>query len=380
MKKTILIVTERRADYSKFRPILKEIEKSQKLDYFLVVTGSHLLSEYGDSIKEIQSDGFKIIKKFQMYPKQKKDSAIEMSKSFGKCVIELSDIIEKLNPTIILSGFDIGSNLAVSIVGAHLNKIVAHVEGGEVTGTIDESIRHATTKFSHLHFTSNKKASKRLIKMGEKPKFVFTVGNPSLDNIKNIPKIHQSLLNKEFGINVKKPFVVVIQHTVTTEADHGDKYMLQIIEAINESKIQAIVILGNSDFGSQKIVNEIKKSNLKYFSTISFSKYINLLKYSSAIVGNSSSGIMEAPFLGIPTINIGSRQSGRLASKSVIHVEHNKKAITKAIHKVLNDKNFLETIKQQKNEYGEGNASKKIIKILENIDLDTTSIQKKIEY
>ena len=127
MKKTILIVTERRADYSKFRPILKEIEKSQKLDYFLVVTGSHLLSEYGDSIKEIQSDGFKIIKKFQMYPKQKKDSAIEMSKSFGKCVIELSDIIEKLNPTIILSGFDIGSNLAVSIVGAHLNKIVAHV-------------------------------------------------------------------------------------------------------------------------------------------------------------------------------------------------------------------------------------------------------------
>jgi UDP-N-acetylglucosamine 2-epimerase (non-hydrolysing)/GDP/UDP-N,N'-diacetylbacillosamine 2-epimerase (hydrolysing) len=374
------MVTERRADYSKFRPILKEIEKSQKLDYYLIVTGSHLLSEYGDSIKEIQSDGFKITKKFHMYSKQKKDSAVEMVKAFGKCVIELSNIIEKLNPTIILSGFDIGSNLAVSIVGAHLNKIVAHVEGGEVTGTIDESIRHATTKFSHLHFTSNKEASKRLIKMGEKPKYVFTVGNPSLDNIQNMPKIHQSVLEKEFEINLKKPFVIVIQHTVTTEAEHGGKYILQIIQAINELKIQAVMILGNTDFGSEKIVNEIKKSNLKYLSTISFTKYINLLKHASAIIGNSSSGIMEAPFLGIPTINIGSRQSGRLASKSVIHVEHNKKAIIQAIQKTLHDKKFLKRVKQQKSQYGEGHASKKIISILENIDLDTISIQKKIEY
>ena len=380
MKKTILIVTERRADYSKFRPILKEIEKSKKLDYVLIVTGSHLLPEYGDSINEIYSDGFKITKKFHMYSKQKKDSGIEMSKAFGKCVIELSNIIEKLNPTIILAGFDIGSNLAVSIVGAHLNKIVAHVEGGEVTGTIDESIRHATTKFSHLHFTSNKEASKRLIKMGEKPKFVFTVGNPSLDNIQNLPKIHSKILEDEFGLDLKKPFMIVIQHTVTTEAEIGGKHISYTIQAINELKIQAIVILGNADFGSQKIVNIIKKSNLKYFSTISFLKYINLLKHATAIIGNSSSGIMEAPFLHVPTINIGTRQSGRLAPKSVIHVNHNKKAIMKAILKVLNDKKYLKMAKQQKSQYGDGHASKKIINILENINLDTIEIQKKIEY
>lgn len=380
MKRTILIVTERRADYSKFRPILKEIEKSKKLDYFLIVTGSHLLPKYGDSINEIHSDGFKITKKFHMFSKQKKDSGYEMSKALGKCIIELSDIIKKLNPTIILSGFDIGSNLAVSIVGAHLNKIVAHVEGGEITGTIDESLRHATTKFAHLHFTSNKEATNRLIKMGEKPKFIFTVGNPSLDNISNIPKIPVKELEDEFKLDFSKPFVIVIQHTVTTEAEKMDKHILHTIQAIKKLKIQAVIILGNTDYGSQKIVDAIKKSNLKYFTTVSFTKYINLLKCSSALIGNSSSGIMEAPFLHIPTINIGTRQSGRLSSKSVLHVNYDKKAIMNAILKSLNDHKYLKMVKQQKSQYGEGHASKKIVNILENINLDKISIQKKLEY
>ena len=380
MKRTVLIVTERRADYSKFRPILKEIEKSKKLDYFLIVTGSHLLPKYSDSINEIYSDGFKITKKFPMYSKRKEDSGYEMSKALGKCVLELSDIIKKLDPTIILSGFDIGSNLAVSIVRAHLNKIVAHVEGGEVTGTIDESLRHATTKFAHLHFTTNKEATKRLIKMGEKSKFIFTVGNPSLDNILNVSKIPVNELEDEFGLNLKKPFVIVIQHTVTTEAENTHKHILQTIQAINELKIQAVVILGNTDFGSQNIVDAIKKSNLKYFTTISFTKYINLLKHSSALIGNSSSGIMEAPFLHVPTINIGTRQSGRLSSKSVLYVNYNKKAIMKAILKALYNKKYLQLVKQQKNRYGEGHTSRKIINILENINLDKIPIQKQMEY
>jgi GDP/UDP-N,N'-diacetylbacillosamine 2-epimerase (hydrolysing) len=380
MKRTILIVTERRADYSKFRPILKEIEKSKKLDYFLIATGSHLLQNYGDSINEIYSDGFKISKKFHMYSKNKKDSEYEMSKAFGKCVLKLSDIVKELNPTIILSGFDIGSNLAVSIVGAHFNKIVAHVEGGEVTGTIDESIRHAITKFSHLHFTSNKEATKRLVKMGEKSRLIFTVGNPSLDNILNVPKISINKLENEFNIDMKKPFIIVIQHTVTTEIAKTEEYVLHTINAINELKIQSVIILGNVDSGSQKIVDAIKKSGLQYFTTISFDKYINLLKHSSALVGNSSSGIMEAPFLHIPTINIGSRQSGRLSAKSVLHVDYDKKSIMRSILKALNDKNFLKIIKQQKNYYGEGKTSKKIVNILENIDLDEISVQKQIEY
>ncbi len=380
MKKKILIVTERRADYSKFRPILKEIEKSKKLDYFLIVTGSHLLSEHKQTIDEIYSDGFKITKKFHMYSKNRKDTSVEMAKALGKAIIELTKIIERLNPDIILSGFDIGSNLAVAIVGAHMNKIVAHLEGGEVTGTIDESIRHATTKFAQIHFTTNKIAKKRLIKMGENQKFIFTVGNPSLDSIKNIKKIPIIELEKEFELNLKKPFVIVLQHTVTTEAKEGKKNILQTLQAISELGIQAIIIHGNADFGSKQIRDTIRKSKMRDITTLSFSKYINLLYHASALVGNSSSGKMEAPYLHTPTINIGTRQEGRVKAKSVIDVDYDKTEIKKALKKAMYDKKFLKIVKNQKSPYGNGNSSKKIIKILENMNVEKIPIQKKMSY
>jgi len=380
LKKKILIVTERRADYSKFRPVLQEIKKSPKLDYFLVVTGSHLLKEHGYTINEIKKDGFKISSKFEMYPKNRMDTGSEMVAGLGKAIIELSKIIEKLNPDIVLSGFDIGANLAAAIVGSHLNKIVAHMEGGEITGTIDESIRHATTKFSHIHFTTNNQASQRLIKLGENPNHIFTVGNPSLDGIKKIKKINKKELESEFDIDLSKPFVIVMQHTVTTEINKIEKNILQTLQAIKELKIQAIVIHGNADFGSKKIINIINKSKIKHFETLSFEKYVNLLKYSSALVGNSSSGKMEAPFLHIPSINIGTRQEGRLKSKSVLDVGYNKTQIKKAICKAIYDKKFHCDVKNQKSLYGNGNSSKKIIKIFERLNLQKIPIQKKLHY
>jgi len=380
LKRKILIVTERRADYSKFRPVLKEIKKSKKLDYFLIVTGSHLLKEHGYTINEIKNDGFKITSKFEMYTKNRKDTGAEMVTGLGNAIIHLSKIIDKLNPDIILSGFDIGANFAAAITGAHLNKLVAHMEGGEVTGTIDESIRHATTKFSHIHFTTNNQATKRLVKLGENPKYIFTVGNPSLDSIKNVPKISKSDLENEFKIDLKKPFVIIMQHTVTTEIENAEKNIIQTLQAITELGIQAIIILGNADFGSKKIANVIQKSKIKQYKTLPFSKYVNLLKHSTALIGNSSSGKMEAPFLKIPSINIGTRQSGRPKTISVIDVSYNKNEIKKAIKKTIEDKNFLQKIKNQKSLYGDGNSSKKIIKILETINLENIPIQKKLTY
>ena len=380
MKRKILIVTERRADYSKFRPVIKEIEKSKKLDYFLIVTGSHLLKEHGNTINDIKNDGFKITSTFEMYPKTRKDTGAEMVTSLGTAMIKLSKIIEKINPDMILSGFDIGANFAVAVAGAHMNKIIAHMEGGEVTGTIDESIRHATTKFSHIHFTTNKQATKRLIKLGENPKHIFTVGNPSLDSIKNIPKISKNELENEFKIDLSKPFVIIMQHTVTTEIQKGEKNILQTLEAISELGIQAIIIHGNADFGSKKISKIIQKSKIKHFKTLSFSKYVNLLKYSTALVGNSSSGKMEAPYLKIPSVNIGTRQSGRPKTISVIDVSYDKNKIKKAIKKTIEDQKFLQNIKNQKSIYGDGNSSKRIIKILETINLEKIPIQKKLTY
>lgn len=380
MKRKILIVTERRADFSKFRPILKEIQKSRKLEYFLVVTGSHLLKEHGYTINEIKNDGFKIFSKYQMYLQHRKDTAKEMVSALGISIIELSKVVSKVQPDIILAGFDIGANFAISIVGSHMNKIVAHLEGGEVTGTIDESIRHATTKFSHLHFTTNIQATNRLVKLGENPKFIFTVGNPSLDSIKNVPKMDKSNLEDEFELDMSRPYVIVMQHTVTTEINDVEKNIILTLKAISELGLQAIIIHGNADFGSKKISAIIKKSKFKHHKTIPFVKYINLLKNCAALVGNSSSGKMEAPFLKIPTINVGTRQSGRLSAPSVIDVSYNKNEIKSAIRKTIFDKKFLSEIKKQKNIYGNGNSSKKIVKILETINLDKIPIQKKLTY
>lgn len=380
MKKKIFVVTERRADYSKFRPILEEIKKSHKLEYYLIVTGSHILPEHGNTIKEIKKDGFKITSIFSMYEKNKFDTGSEMVRSFGRAIIQLSHIIEKIKPDIVLSGFDIGANFASAIIGSHMNIVVAHVEGGEVTGTIDESIRHATSRFAHLHFTSNIEATNRLIKMGENPKLIFTVGNPSLDAILKIKKIPKEKLEKKYDLDFDKPFVIMLQHTVTSEISNASQYVMKTIEAIQELNIQALIIYGNADAGSKKISEVIKNSTIKQYPTVPFNEYVNLLRLSSALIGNSSSGIIEAPFLHIPSINIGTRQAGRLHAGSVIDVNYNKNEIKKAINKAIGDKKFLIKVKKCKSLYGEGNASKNIRKILEDIDLDKIPIQKRIAY
>jgi len=380
MKKKILLVTERRADYSKLKPILNEIKNSKKLDYYLIVTGSHLLKEHGKTINEIRKDNFTIHKKFRMYDSNGKDSGGDMVRSFGRAIIELSKIIENVKPDIILTGFDIGANLAAAVVGAHMNIHVAHIEGGEVSGTIDDSIRHATTKFAHLHFTSNKDATNRIVKMGENKKNVFTVGNPVLDNLKNIPKINPKILAKKYNLDLKKPFIILLQHTVTTEVNIQSKYITSIINAIKEINIQSIIISGNADAGSKNLLKIINQSKLNRFKTIPYIEFINLLKISSALVGNSSSGIIETPFLKIPTVNIGSRQSGRLKATSVINTTYNKNSIKKTILFVLNNKRFLTSLKSTKSLYGNGNSAKKIIKILEDLNLNNVSIQKQISY
>ena len=380
MKRKILFVTERRADYSKLRPVINEIKKSKKFEYYLIVTGSHLLKKHGYTINEIKKDGFQIHKKFKMFEENDDDSPSTMTMGFGKAVIKLTKIIKTLKPDLIFSGFDIGANFAAAVIGAHMNIHVAHLEGGEITGTIDESIRHAISKFAHIHFTSNEQATKRLIKMGESSKNIFTVGNPSLDVIKSLKIISKKKLENEFNINLDKPLLLIVQHTVTTEINKIDKYFLETINAIKETNYQSIIISGNADAGSQRIKKIIKNSNILNYENLPFIKYISLLYYSSAIIGNSSSGIMEAPFLHIPSINIGTRQEGRGKTKSIINVKYDKHQIKMAINKTLTDKKFLNSIKNQNNEHGNGTSSKKIIQILEKLNFEKISIQKKLAY
>jgi UDP-N-acetylglucosamine 2-epimerase (non-hydrolysing)/GDP/UDP-N,N'-diacetylbacillosamine 2-epimerase (hydrolysing) len=273
--------------------------------------------------------------------------------------------------------FDIGANMAVTIAAAHMNIPVFHIQGGEVTGSIDESIRHAMSKFSHIHLPATEDAKNRLVRMGENPNNIFVVGCPSIDVLKDTPYISKIDLEKEFDLDFSKPFIIMIQHPVTTEARSSLDQIKETIIAIKELKIQCIVLLPNNDAGFSKIIEEIKQSGLKWYPSLPTDKFINLYRNAWALVGNSSSGIHETPTFKIPAVNIGNRQSGRERAQNVIDVPNERIAIKKAIEKALYNEEFRQFVSEISNPYGEGNSAEKIIEVIKKIPLNDELIQKK---
>lgn len=378
-KRKVLLITERRADYSRFKPIINEIKKDKILDYRLVVTGLHLLKSHGNTKNEIKSDNFKISKEIKNFQDDGKNTTgAGMAKAMGKVFLQLSEYVEKIKPDIILSGFDIGANFVLTVVGAHLNIPVAHIQGGEVTGSIDESLRHAMSKFSNYHYVANNDAKKRLVKMGEISKDVHVVGCPSIDALLLEKELNLKKLLKKFRLNEKKKFLLLIQHPITTEVSRSENQIVKTLKAIRKSSIQTLIILPNNDSGYLNIVKKIKKSEFRWTKTLTLSEYKTLLKNCSVLVGNSSSGIHEASTFKIPVVNIGSRQNKRLKPKNVVNVSHDEKQIFKAIKLVLK-KNFKAKISKIKNPYGNGRSAKKIVNLLKNIDLNRNT-QKTINY
>ena len=368
----IFLITERRADYSRFQPILNIIKDDPNLDYDLVVTGLHLKKEHGNTIDEIKSDGFKIFSTFEMFLEDE-DSGGSMVRAYAEAVKNVTYALEKSKPDIILSGFDIAANAAVTLAGAHMNIPVAHIQGGEVTGTIDESIRHAMSKFAHYHFAANQDACERLVKMGEISDRVFNVGCPSIDAILDI-KNDDSVMKK---FNLSQPYFLLIQHPVTSEIkDTGDQIKITL-DAINKCGVQTLIILPNNDAGYFKIMDQIKSSNISSVDTLSIKNYVNLLRHSSGLIGNSSSGIHEASSFNIPVVNIGTRQQGRLRPENVTDVDYNTDKIVGALKNCLAIKNKNTNFD---NPYGDGKSSQRIVDLLKILDINETIIQKRITY
>ena len=379
MKRKIFIVTERRADFSRFKPIIKLIKLSKNLDYDLVVTGNHILKEYGNTINEIKKENFKIFKTFKMFLKNRENDGSEMVHGLGIAIQELSKIVKKSNPDIILSGFDIAANLAVTIVGAHMNIPVAHIQGGEVSGTIDESIRHAMSKFSHYHFVSNLDAKIRLIKMGEIKKNIYIVGCPSIDALNQEALLSKEYIKKKFSIDLDEKYLILIQHPVTSEI-RSNEQISNTLKALGKFNIAKLIIFPNNDAGSKKIIKVLKNSKFKIVKTLNLREYKTLLSNASLLVGNSSSGIHEAATYKLPVVNIGSRQNGRLKSINVVNANYSTQDIIKKIKFVLNNLQFKRRIKSIKNPYGDGNSAKKIVSYLSKVKIDKIIIQKKITY
>jgi len=380
-KRKILCITGTRADYPRIKSVLNEIRNNDNLDLYLVVTGSHLLEDYGNTISEIENDGFQIDAKINMFDEEF-NTPKGMVKAVAKCIEGMSECLESLNPDLVLITVDRVETLASAVAVALMNFPIAHVQGGEVTGTIDESIRHAVTKLSHIHFPATEDAYLRIVKMGEEPSRVFKVGCPYIDIIKSTKFKSKNELSKKYNLNKDKNFIIFTQHAVTTEFGSSLEQIKISINALKQFEdYQIIGFYSNTDIGGQEIIKEInKEKNFIVIPNMDSNDFLSLMNCASAMVGNSSAAIREAPSFALPAVNIGTRQNGRLRSSNVIDVDHNVEDITKALYKCLNESDFRVKIKKIKNPYGDGKSAKRIVNIINKIEINQKLIQKKIAY
>lgn len=366
----IAIVTERRADYSRFRPILKLLHERNDVDYRLIVTGIHLVKEHGLDIRYVQEDGFRIESVIEMFKPDAPNDGAEMARAMARAVLQLTDELERIRPDVVLSGFDIGANFAATVAAAHMNIPVAHIQGGEVSGSIDESLRHAMSKFAHIHFPATKRSAERLICMGEDPRNVYVVGCPSIDVLMQTPWMSDEELQREMELNLSQPIAILIQHPVTTEDAFAGEQIGITLNALRQLDLQTIALLPNNDAGARRIIESLKGSSVRVYASLSTTRFVNLYRRAHVIVGNSSSGIHEAASMRIPSVNIGSRQQGRERPASVIDVPHDERAIVEGIRKAVHDIEFRNAVRQIENPYGDGHAAERIVDIILKVPLD----------
>jgi len=374
-RKKVCIVVASRANYGRIKATMKAINEHQDLELQLVVGASALLQRYGRAVDFIERDGFHIDSKVYMVVEGENPST--MAKSTGLAIIELSTIFENLQPDVVLTVADRYETLATAVAASYMNIPLAHTQGGEITGSIDESVRHAITKLAHIHFPTTKLSATRLIQMGENPDNIFVVGCPSIDAIRDL----RLEITSEFistyskrgvgdSIDFREPYLVVLQHPVTTEFGHGAEQITETLEAISEINMQTVWLWPNIDAGSDDISKTIRTfresgraKHIHFYINFPVEDYAILINNCACIVGNSSSGIREASYLGIPAVNIGSRQTGRERGQNVIDVGYERLAIEQAIRaQLIRGRYNSEDI------YGDGTASIRIAEVLSSND------------
>ncbi|EJZ44343.1 UDP-N-acetyl-D-glucosamine 2-epimerase, UDP-hydrolysing [Peptoanaerobacter stomatis] len=379
MKKIISVLTATRAEYGLLKPLIKKLSKIGEFDIRIVATGMHLSQEFGLTYKEIEQDGFIIDKKIEILLSS--DTSSSVSKSMGLAMISFADYFSSLKPNLLIVLGDRYETLAVSLVAMNEKIPIAHLYGGEKTeGAIDDVIRHSITKLSYLHFTSTDEYRKRVIQLGEHPNRVFNVGALGIENILNEKLLTKKELEVSLNISLDKKYAIATFHPVTLEDKTAKAQITNLLDVCSEyENINFIFTKSNADANGRminKILDEYEKKtdNIYVFTSLGMLRYLSALKYCSFVIGNSSSGLLEAPTFKIPTINIGDRQKGRQKASSIIDCLPDKSSIQKAIDRATENE-FIDISKNTVNPYGDGNSSDKIIKILkkymlrENIDL-----------
>jgi len=374
-KRKVCFIITSHIHYGRSKLILEELKKNKNVELQIIVGASAILPNYGDVLSLLKKDGFKYNAKIVM--NLEGGSTVAMAKTAGIGITEFATAFDNLNPDLIVVRGDRYEILSAVIAGAYLNIPIAHIEGGDITGTIDESVRHAITKLAHIHFATNEKSKNRILRMGENPNYVFCTGCPELEFVvKNNYKVSEELVNY-LGvgdiINLRKPYLVVMQHPVTTEVGQNRLNIKETLKAVYDLKIPTVWFWPNVDAGTDEISKAIRvfreernPHHMRFIKYLPPEQFVGLLKRSACIVGNSSAGIKEASVLGLPVVNIGTRQNGRMRAENVLDVGYNKNEIKKAVKKQLKHGKYpLSYI------YYKKGTSKKIVEVLSKVNLYT---------
>lgn len=372
-KKKIVFLTGTRADFGKIKPLISILQDKEAFETHIFVTGMHMNRVYGYTAQEVHKSGFKNIFEFINH-----DKSSQMDLALSKTIEGFSYYIREINPDLIVVHGDRVEAMAGAIVGSLNNILVAHIEGGELSGTVDELIRHAVSKMSHLHMVSNEEAKKRLIQLGEKRESIFVIGSPDLDvmNSATLPSIARV---KEYYEIPFEEYAILMYHPVTTELEQLSEDIKSVVDAVLESHLNYVVIYPNNDSGSHVILKEYQRfegvARIRLFPSLRFEKFLTLMDHALFILGNSSAGIREAPYYALPSIDIGSRQNNRYQSESVIHVNTSTQEICHAIEKVKE----REYCVQKELHFGDGKSAQRFLEILSEASFWKTAHQKQFQ-
>ena len=370
-KKRVLFITGTRADYGKIKSLMKMMEQTNMYDVFIYVSGMHLLAKYGSTYREVLKDGYK-----NVYVAFGQPHTDNMSYNLGGVLTSLSAYVEEIEPDMIIVHGDRIDALAGAITGALNNILVAHIEGGEISGTIDDSIRHAISKFAHLHFVCNEEAKKRIIQLGESEEHIYVIGSPDIDVMigENLPGLQEVKTYYEISFD---EYGIFMYHPVTTELGLLKEHITTTIDALKESGGNYVIIYPNNDLGTEISVDKISElegmKQFRVFPSIRFEYFLTLLTNATMIIGNSSAGIRESGVYGVPAIDIGTRQNGRYdiqTLQNIQHVQEDFEAILSAIRKAPE-------YKIQCQSFGKGNSTEQFLEILQKRDIWNCGIQKK---
>ncbi len=379
-KRNIGVITVSRSDYSIYYPILKKICEDKELRLHLIVGGMHLSPEFGLTLRAIEQDGFEISERIEMLLSS--DTPEGIAKSMGLGIIGFAQAYARSLPDILLVLGDRYDMLSAVVAALPFKIPVAHIHGGESTeGAIDEAIRHSITKMSHLHFVATETYAQRVIQMGEEPWRVIVSGAPSLDNLHRTRLLSREDIEKRYGIDLRDPLLLVTYHPVTLEYEETERQMKELLAALEEIEGTLIFTYPNADTSSRLVIQMIQEFTKKHHQAhivvnLGTEGYFSIMNYAAAMIGNSSSGIIEGASFKLPVVNIGSRQRGRLHGKNVIDVGCSRTEILAAIERAISPefRGFLDDLI---NPYGDGHASEQIVARLKEVDLNDKLIQKR---